>query len=169
MVLDISNIPKNYTGNHRIISITPDTKHFQYIPFALANFITESEENSLLSWCSRQNLNVTSQFIHTNTTDIDHWTDYWEIVFECNASVDFAIQNSSFTDLITEIKTFIDICCCLKITNEEAISVLKSIASSRLVRVQLRNEQYAAAIQKAIAALINQTQHDINALRDKEF
>jgi len=125
MVLDISNIPKNYTGNHRIISITPDTKHFQYIPFALANFITESEENSLLSWCSRQNLNVTSQFIHTNTTDIDHWTDYWEIVFECNASVDFAIQNSSFTDLITEIKTFIDICCCLKITNEEAISVLK--------------------------------------------
>jgi hypothetical protein len=161
MVLDISNIPKNYTGNHRIISITPDTKHFQYIPFALANFITESEENSLLSWCSRQNLNVTSQFIHTNTTDIDHWTDYWEIVFECNASVDFAIQNSSFTDLITEIKTFIDTCCCLKITNSEAISVLKSIVSS--------SERHAAAIQKAIAALINQTINDQHALRDKEF
>jgi hypothetical protein len=145
IVLDISNIPKNYSGFHKIISHTPGATRFQYIPFTLANFITESEENNLHTWLTRQNLNATSQFIHNNTTTIDHWTDYWEIRFTCNTVFEFAIQNSSFTDLITEIKNFIATCCYYNMTNEEAIAQLKKIFPS--------NDLYNTAIKKAIAAL----------------
>ena len=91
-----------YTGPTTIINGPLGTMEtFEGVFFGIEYFISVPEYQELLMWCDDQHYNFDGRFISMA------FKEYWSFQFLKGGQIDMEFINSSFKELVREVKQFI--------------------------------------------------------------